>query len=153
MKGQFNSIIKTFPELLDKLEKSSPLSRSNLLTVPSKGIYIFYNKDGRPLYVGRTDRMRTRLLEHGRSSSRHTSATFAFLLAKEKWDEMHPGDARTRKDLESDQTFFLLYKEKKRDVAEMQIRTIEVADPAEQVLFEVYAALELETPYNDWENH
>ena len=48
--------------------------------IPDKGIYVFY-ESGKPLYVGRSDRMRGSILEHGRPSSLHNSATFAFLLA------------------------------------------------------------------------
>jgi hypothetical protein len=35
----------------------------------------------------------------------------------------------------------------------MQVRVVEVIDPIEQTVFEVYAALVLRTPYNNFENH
>ena len=47
-----------------------------------KGIYVFY-EDCKPLYVGRSDGLNDRVLSHGRPSSDHYSATFAFILAKE----------------------------------------------------------------------
>ena len=37
-------------------------------------------------------------------------------------------------------------------VSKMQIRVIEIEDPVEQTLFEVYASLELETK-NEWGTH
>ena len=44
-----------------------------LLGIPQRGIY----ENDAPVYVGRSKRMRKRLLEHSRPSSMHNSATFA----------------------------------------------------------------------------
>ena len=38
-------------------------------------------------------------------------------------------------------------------VGAMEIRAIKVADPIEQTIFEVYAALALGTAYNDFDTH
>jgi len=58
---------------LIELNKSEPL--------PKEAIYVFY--EGKtPLYVGRTNRLISRLQEHGAKYSTHYSASFAFLLAK-----------------------------------------------------------------------
>ena len=35
----------------------------------------------------------------------------------------------------------------------MQIKTVEIDNPITQTFFEVYAALELNTPYNEWGTH
>jgi len=153
MKGEFEETVRKFPEWLEKITKSPAYSRNEFSKVPKKGVYIFYNKENHPLYVGRSDSMRTRLLVHNRPSSGHNAATFAFLLAKEIWDPSHHDDTRTREQLEADDKFSQLYSEKKKDVAAMQVRVIEIAGPASQALFEIYASLELDTPYNDWENH
>lgn len=37
--------------------------------------------------------------------------------------------------------------------SEMQVQVLQMGDPIEQTLFEVYAALELKTEYNNWETH
>jgi hypothetical protein len=153
MKGEFERIIRKFPGWLDLLQKNPPLSRDDLSNVPDQGIYVYYNKENLPIYVGRSDRMRTRLLEHSRPSSGHTSATFAYLMAREKWNVLHPDETRTRKELETNEDFSKVYGEKKQELASMKVRVIEIVDPAEQALFEIYASLELETPYNAWENH
>ncbi|MEN6444017.1 MAG: hypothetical protein ABFC71_09740 [Methanoregula sp.] len=153
MKGEFNEIVGKFPGWLDRLQKSPSFSRDQLQNVPDQGIYVFYSEKDQPLYVGRSDRMKTRLLEHSRPSSGHTSATFAFILAKEIWDKSHPNDTRTRREQESDIDFLSLYTKKKNEVATMQVRVIGITDPVEQALFEIYASLELETPYNVWDNH
>ena len=153
MKGQFENSIRKFPGWLDLLGRSRLLSREEFAQVPDQGIYVYYDTDNRPIYVGRSDRMRTRLLEHSRPSSGHTSATFAYLRAREKWNKIHPDETRTRKELESDENFSIIYTEKKNELATMKVRVIGIEDPVEQALFEIYASLEWETPYNAWGNH
>ncbi len=153
MKGEFTEIINKFPGWLDRLQKSESLSRNEFQTVPDQGIYVFYDEKDQPLYVGRSDRMRPRLLAHGRPSSGHESATFAFILAKENLGLEETGTTRSRRELQMDKKFLKKYLEKKEEVSKMKVRVIEIIDPAEQALFEIYASLELETPYNVWENH
>ncbi len=153
MKGEFTEIINKFPGWLDRLQKSESLSRNEFQTVPDQGIYVFYDEKDQPLYVGRSDRMRTRLLAHGRPGSGHESATFAFILAKENLGLEETGTTRSRRELQMDKKFLKKYLEKKEEVSKMKVRVIEIIDPAEQALFEIYASLELETPYNVWENH
>ncbi len=48
--------------------------------IPKRGIYLFSEGD-QHLYVGRTNRIRSRLAGHCRPSSTHFSATFAFRVA------------------------------------------------------------------------
>ena len=77
----WRAVARRLPILLNQLTGSNPIVRDRqggLPVIPQKGIYIFY-ESGKPLYVGRSDRMRERILEHGRPSSLHNSATFAFL--------------------------------------------------------------------------
>jgi len=153
MKGDFQKIVIQFPKMLTELINAPTLSRSQFSTVPNKGIYLFSDQENRPLYIGRTDRMRSRLLEHSRQSSGHTSATFAFLLVKEIWDKSHPTETRTRSELEVNDEFKKIYDVKKNEVALMNVRVIEIPDATTQALFEIFASLELDTPYNIWKNH
>ena len=145
-------IINKFPGWLDRLEKSASLSRNQLQRVPDQGIYVFYDEKDQPLYVGRSDHLRARLLAHSRPSSGHESATFAFMLAKENLGTPGSRIPRSRREIQMDEKFSKKYLEKKEEVAKMNVRIIEIIDPAEQALFEIYAALELDTPYNVWEN-
>ena len=41
----------------------------------------------------------------------------------------------------------------KQRVGAMEIYVIEITDPIEQTLFEVYAALALDSPHNDFDTH
>ena len=153
LNDHFEAVIAKMPVLLDALQANPLVARSRLGIIPEKGIYVFYENDV-PLYVGRSGRLRRRLLEHGQPSSWHNSATFAFILAFEEAEEQGMAvKSRTRTELQNDELFGPLYLQAKRRVSRMQIRVVEVSDPIEQTLFEVYAALKLEAPYNDFENH
>ena len=149
------------PTLLHQLGNSAFIARNRrggFPTIPEKGIYAFYEA-GRPVYVGRSDRMRSRIQEHGRAGSQHNSATFAFLLATiaaqaKGIDCTTP----TRNDLQKADDFKPLYDEAKERVRKMEFKVVEIVDPIEQAVFEVYAALHLKTTlehcgYNDFQNH
>ncbi len=154
-KGRFQEIVETFPQLLEQLTNSQPYMRDELPTNLNQGIYVFYENEI-PKYVGRSGRkgrFKTRLLEHGRPSSGHNTATFAFLIAKEKAGKLGINLEKTRDVLEKDKKFKELYLEEKKRVSKMKIKVIEIEDPIIQTLFEVYASLELETPYNEWRTH
>ena len=123
------------PDLLNELKSCPALVRDSpgrLFDIPKQGIYAFY-EDGRPRYVGRSDRMRTRIFEHGRAGSRHNSATFVFLLATEEAHEKGIDcTARTRDDLQQADDFKPLYDEAKARVRRMEFRVVEIADPIEK---------------------
>lgn len=154
------SMYKKFEEYTDGLEiilrqiKSSKLmSANNLQNVPAKGIYVLYEKS-RPIYVGRSNRMRQRLKEHGQDRSTHNSATFAFKLAKESAAELGLNVKRKRAILEKDPKFSEVFGQAKQRVAKMRFRFVPIEDQVSQTLFEVYAILKLRTfKYNDFVTH
>lgn len=115
------------------------------------GFGVFY-EDGKPVYVGRSERLKSRLKEHSQQSSGHMSATYAFNIAKKEAKESGIDIRRRRIDLERDPEFARIYKEAKERISKMQIRVIGIEDPIEQTLFEVYAHLELGTD-NEWGTH
>ena len=150
------------PELLATLKSCELLHRDRrgqLPQVPDRGIYVFYNGDN-PIYVGRTNRMRQRLQEHGRPGSTHNSATLAFavaylIAANQGMDSI---DAFSREELQRDPEFKKWFDATKEVVSKMGVRVVEINDPIEQAVFEVYAALELGTTreqggFNDFRNH
>jgi predicted GIY-YIG superfamily endonuclease len=150
------------PELLETLKSCELLHRDRrgqLPQVPDRGIYVFYLGD-KPIYVGRTDRMRQRLQEHGRPSSTHNSGTLAFAMASVLAGTLELdsiGDF-SRDELQRDPEFKKLFDATKKSVRCMGIRVVEINNPIEQAVFEVYAALELGTTqeqvgFNDFENH
>lgn len=151
MNEKFKEIINTFPALMERINNSPFITKDDFKNLPKKGIYVFY-ENGLPIYVGRTNRMKNRLMEHSKQSSGHNSATFAFNLAKEKAKKTSINLKQRRKDLEADPLFSPIYTEEKVRVSKMKIKVIDIEDPVVQTLFEVYAHLELKTQ-NEFENH
>lgn len=79
------------------------------------------------------------------------TATFAFRLAKQKCGQLSAG--RTDAELESHPEFKPLFMAAKDRVSKMKVQYVEVPDPIEQALFEVYAAESLGTKHNSFETH
>jgi len=152
MDDQFKGIIGLIPPLFERLIRSSIRPWSDLGRVPQKGIYVFL-ENGHPIYVGRTNRMKDRIKEHGRPSSTHNSAPFAFNLAKKVAVEKGIDLNKSRVELERDPTFAKLFSEAKERVSKMAVRVIEIEDPVVQTIFEVYASMELKTEFNDFDTH
>ncbi|PJJ54610.1 GIY-YIG nuclease family protein [Hymenobacter chitinivorans] len=144
------------PALLATLEACFPITRTELAkNIPrgTPGIYAFYHDD-QPVYVGRTRDLRRRLSEHGRASSSHYSASFAFLRARRVAEAA--GHAAglvglSRQALARHRVFGPLFVAEKSTVAGMTVRWVVVPDAVTQALLEVYAALELNTLFNSFE--
>ena len=152
MVKKFNERIERLQSYYDKLEKCDAVERHNLAKVPSQGVYLFL--DGTiPIYVGRTNRMKARLLEHGRKSSGHNDASFAFKLARTEAGKLNMTLKGSRETLAVDKEFSTLFLEAKNRVSKMQIKYVEITDPVDQCLFEVFLSEALETPFNDFDNH
>ena len=145
MTTRFWEAIDNLKRLMAELHNGKECAWSDYSEAPRKGIYVFY-ENGEPIYVGRSDRLKDRLLEHGREGSRNQTAPFAFNIAREEFQENFPGhDAVPRNDLEIDPRFAPLFRE--------ATRRVEIQDPIEQTIFEVYAHLKLGTRFNSFENH
>lgn len=119
------------------------------------GVYVFY-EDNCPVYVGRSDRIRARLNQHGRPSSDANSASFAFNIAREAFGKQTGPEiigTMDRTTLQKLPEFKLLFDRAKERVRNMTVRVVEIEDPIEQTIFEVYAHMKLGTPFNSFENH
>ena len=152
MNDQFKSIVEQMPALFEDLVRSPIRPWSDLGRVPLKGIYVFYENEN-PIYVGRTNRMKDRIKEHGRPSSTHNSAPFAFNLAKKSAVEKGMNLNKSRQELERDPIFGKLFSEAKDRVSKMSLRVIEIGDPVIQTIFEVYASMGLRAEFNDFDTH
>lgn len=122
--------------------------------IPSRGIYLF-SEGERHLYVGRSNGIRKRLQGHCRPSAGHNSATFAFRIAREMTGNVTATylTQGSRADLEKDPAFAEAFSMAKDRVRAMDIRCVEEVDPMRQAILEMYVALSLETPFNDFDNH
>jgi hypothetical protein len=155
MNDRFNALIESLEPKFQQLLSMSPVIYSSLpKQMPSRAIYLF-SVSGRPLYVGRTNRLRQRLRGHCVPSATHYTATFAFRIAREATGMKKPSYSPkgSRASLVKDARFGPAFAAAKRQVAEMEIRFVEETDPLRQALLEIYVATALSTPYNDFENH
>ena len=114
-----------------------------------KGVYALYEQ-GKPMYVGRSDKLADRLLQHGQPRGGSETASFAFNMAKCEFKECQP---LSRKQLQKDARFMVLFTAAKDRVRKMEVRVVGIENDIEQTIFEVYAHLELRTQYNSFENH
>ena len=157
MEGEsgFEGVIDRMPGYMRQLQECRPMGMETRADrhalrrrLPAnEGIYVLY-EHGKPMYVGRSDKLADRLLSHGRPSSGSESATFAFNLARIDF----PGSL-SRGELRRNEEFQRHFARARERVRGMEVRVIALADPIEQTIFEVYAHLKLGTPFNSFENH
>jgi len=152
VKEEFGNLVSRLPHLLEQLVSSPALDRSKSRRLPKRGVYVFYERR-EPVYVGRSNRMKERILEHGRPSSDRYSATFALRLAKDAAKQKGIDLSKTSAQLEKDPGFAGLFSQARKRVSEMRVRAVEIKDPIVQTLFEVYAHMALRTEYNDFDTH
>jgi hypothetical protein len=119
--------------------------------VPKEGVYLF-SEGGRHLYVGRSDSIRRRMGLHTRPSAGHNQATFAYRIARRNLGMGKPTYKPTgsREDMLRSAGFNREFEAAKRRIRAMDVRFVRTDDPALQALLEIYAALELRTPYNEF---
>ena len=80
MDERFRHFIEQLDGQFQRLKFMGPMKVSDLpRMMPTSGIYLFSERS-HDLYVGRSNRLKTRIQEHSRPSSGHNSAPFAFLL-------------------------------------------------------------------------
>ena len=152
MLKEFKDIVDQMPILFQGLKKSDLLFRHDLSTLPKAGVYVLYEY-GKPICVGRSNRLKQRIQEHSRPSSTHNSAPFAFNLAKDEAIKKGLNVIGYRNVLEKEPKFDFLFIQAKQRVAKTQIQAININNQVTQTIFEVYTALALKTPYNDFTTH
>jgi len=153
---------ETFKQHVESLhpsfERLMAMRPANVCSLPSLipecGVYLF-SEGADHLYVGRTNRLRSRLQEHCRRGSTHNSAPFAFILARKASGRVNATyqSSGSRAELEKDPTFretFVLAKDR---IARMDVRFVEERDPLRQALLEMYVSIALQTPHNSFDNH
>jgi len=150
---EFAQAVKDVDEKCEDLLKSQ-LNRMAELPkeMPLAGIYIL-SEGVIVLYAGRTNNMRKRLQYHMRNS--HNQATFAFLLAREKTDNMKATYRKegSRSHLLSQPAFRAAFESARARIKRMNIQFIEESDPVRQALLEICAAIRTKAKYNAFDNH
>lgn len=155
MDNRFAEFVESLQPSFQRLAAMSPVKVESLpKAMPKAGIYLF-SENERHLYVGRSNRIRQRLQEHCRPSATHNSAPFAFRLARRSTGRTaatYKSDG-SRKELEEDPQFKEAFAQAKQRVRRMDVRYVEERNPLKQALLEIYAAVALDTPHNDFDTH
>ncbi len=154
MDETFRMHVESLHPSFERLLGMSPVKIGSLKKPPAKGIYLF-SENGKHLYVGRTRRFRDRVREQSTPSATHNQAVFAFKLAREATGRMDATYSKkgSRAELQNDPQFAEAFSRAKERVRNMDLRFVEETDPLRQALLEIYAAVALGTPYNDFETH
>jgi len=121
-------------------------------TPQEPGIYLFTEGD-KHLYVGRTKNLRRRRKQH--INYKVLDAPFAFRLARENTGNIKSTYTieGSRKYLLTDKLFQDSLKLAKDKIANMKYRCVVESDPIKQALLEIYVAVVLKTPHNDFDTH
>lgn len=150
----FDGVVSELPQLLAELQKAPGAKVSEHPQIPEEpGIYLFSEGD-RALYVGQTRKLRQRLRNHTRLLGKNNQATFAFLVAKSEAEAAGLDTKKFRDQLESDQDFIEHFDAAKARVSQMTVRFLTIPGPIERSVFEMYAAMALDTMiFNSFETH
>jgi hypothetical protein len=156
MHPEFANAVESLHPSFERLVSMPPVANGQFPgAMPSSGIYLF-SEAGRHLYVGRSRNMRRRSGLHTRLSAQHNQASFAFLLAREALNypkASYKAGELSRSGLFQNPEFFDAFTKAKARIKSMDYRFVEEADPTRQALLEMYCAVALSTPYNDFDTH
>lgn len=156
MNPKFAALVEVLAPKLERLLAMPPLTYGTLpASMPKSGVYLF-TEAGRHLYVGRSNVLVGRYGRHCRPGATHKQAAFAFQLAREATGKTkasyRPGE-NSRAGLMLDPTFAAAFIAAKERIRKMEYRYVEEAHQNRQALLEIYCAVVLETPYNDFGTH
>ena len=156
MNSDFAKFVETLHPSFESLMAMKPISNGAVpLGMPSQGVYLF-SEAGRHLYVGRSNNLRQRYKQHSNPGSSHNQAVFAFKIAREATGKINAVYGRgpdNRSGLVKDIDFSLAFIEGKARVKRMDYRFVEERDQTRQALLELYCAIALNCPYNDFNTH
>jgi hypothetical protein len=156
MDSKFAALVEHLAPKLAQLMAMPAMSNGALpRTMPQSGIYLF-TESGRHLYVGRSNNLRHRYADHCRPGATDKGAAFAMLLAREatgRTRRSYRAGPDSRAALMDDPIFRAAFTAAKERIRAMKYRCVEETDPTRQALLEIYCAVVLDTPYNDFDNH
>lgn len=156
MHPRFAAVAEALNERFERLVAQEPRSPNQPWPREKvRGVYLF-SENGRHLYVGRTNDVKARYGRHCLPGAHHGMAAFAFRLAREATGQLkatYRAGEGSRAALAVDPVFKPAFVEAKARVRAMEFRYVEEADPVRQAVLEIYCAVALETPYNDFDNH
>ena len=155
MHPKFAAHVESLDVSLKSLLAMRPVKVDQLPSaIPPAGVYLI--SEGKAhLYVGRSNNLRRRIRRHGRPGAGHRVAAFAFRLARAATGLLKASykTKGSRADLMTDPKFLAAFTSAKERIRRMDIRFVGESDPTRQALLEIYIAVVLGTPHNDFDTH
>lgn len=156
MDRRFATVVEQLHPAFERLLAMPPAGHGRLpVNMPIQGVYLFSEGDCH-LYAGRSNHLRNRVGQHCRAGSQHNQAVFAFKLAREATGKLSPAYSTgegSRRALAADPAFAAAFLAAKSRVRAMDYRCVEETDQTRQALLELYCAIALGCPYNDFNTH
>ena len=147
---KFTEIVGQMEPLLDQLLGGTAYRGDTLQSLHVRhGIYVFFEGE-MPMYVGRVgptskQPMRTRIKQH-RNGQPRTAPLPTWMV------RIHLGqnDITAKRIAEDHRSLFDQTQER---VRAMEVKAVQIEDCTIQAIFEIYSALVLQTPFNDFCTH
>ena len=140
VQASFQRLMETAPVRMDE-HRSSTLRKA--------GVYVI-SEQGRALYVGRTRDLRRRLNDH--CSSSVYKAALAVRMAR--WETglraSYKREHSARHLYKTDEVFRAAFDSARQRISAMRVQYVVEEDDVCQALLEIYAAVQLDTPYNSF---
>jgi hypothetical protein len=155
MNRLFAAVIESLEPSYRRLLGMTPVKATNLPPdMPVAGVYLF-TEEGRHLYVGRSKGLRGRIQRHSRPGATHRMAAFAFRLAREATGELLATYKAkgSRRELAERPRFRNAFARAKARIRSMDVRFVPESDPIRQAVLEMYVAVAVGAPYNEFATH
>ena len=154
MNMRFRDVIQSLEPSFRSLLEMAPVDPARVPRgIPLAGVYLF-SEGGRHLYVGRSRNIRKRIAGHCRPSAKENTAALAFRMARRATGIPATYTREgSRSDLLKNAAFSSVFDAAKKRIRNMDLRFVEESDPLRQALLEIYVAVSLDTPYNDFDTY
>src|SRR5580700_4214809 len=156
MHPTFAKLLEGLHPKFEELMRMPPCAYGKLpKTMPKQGVYLF-SEDGLHLYVGRSNKIRSRYGRHCNPGATHRMAAFAFKLAREatgKTTASYKVGDDSRAGLMLNPEFIGAFTAAKARIRKMDFRFVEETDQNTQALLEIYCTIVLNARFNDFNTH
>jgi len=159
MKSLFDERLKRIKTQFRKLEAQAPGHNRDQKIPKTQGVYVFYEKS-KAMYVGRSRNLARRIgCHHWGEKSSSVQSSFAVLVAQKELENkgIKLEKYKHKKDspdyYKKRPCFVEAFDKAKKRVAKMTVCWIEQEYPTDQALLEIYAAVVLNAPYNNFDTH
>lgn len=156
MHPSFATLIVGLHPKFERLVSMAPCKYGGLpAAMPKQGVYLF-TENGIHLYVGRSNKIRSRYGRHCNPGATHRMAAFAFKLAREATGKIiasYKAGEDSRIGLMLNPEFSAAFNAAKVRIRDMNFRFVEEIDQNAQALLEIYCTIALNAKYNDFDTH